>query len=91
MNRNKKFILNIISDALLVFGVSMLPSLAVAVIRGEDAVTGAIGPAALLFAAAGLAGRKLSGKLDAQVRPRIWYMTTFFILFSRFFWDPNRV
>ena len=78
MNRNRKFILNIISDALLVFGVSMLPSLAVAVIRGEDAVTGVIGSAAVLFAAAGLAGRKLSGKLDAQVRPRIWYLTTFF-------------
>ena len=78
MNRNKKFILNIVSDALMIFGVSMLPSLAVAVIRSETAVTGVLGAAALLFAASGLAGRRLSGRLEAQVRPRIWYMTTFF-------------
>ena len=78
MDRNKRFILNILSDALMIFGVSMLPSVLVSVICGETQVTKAAGAAAAVCIAAGFAGRKRSGRIEAQVRPRIWYMTAFF-------------
>ena len=78
MTRNRRFILNILADALMIFGVSMLPSLLVAVIFREDQPALATGAASLCCFIAGLAGRQMSGGLEAQVRPRVWYMTTFF-------------
>lgn len=78
MTRNRRFILNILADALMIFGVSMLPSLLAAVIFREDHPALATGVAALCCFAAGLAGRAVSGGLEVQVRPRVWYMTTFF-------------
>ena len=78
MDRNRRFILNILSDALMIFGVSMLPSFLLSLICRETQVTGVEGIAAALCIGAGFAGRSRSGKIEAQVRPRIWYMTAFF-------------
>ena len=78
MNINKRFILNIMSDALMIFGACMLPSVFVSVMWNEAEVTSAAGTAAAAFIVTGSTGRRFSGRIDAQVRPRIWYMTTFF-------------
>lgn len=78
MSRNKRFILNIMSDALMITGVSMLPSLVLSMIFDESEATRAIGIAVAIFFATGFYGRNASGRIEAQVRPRIWYMTTFF-------------
>ena len=78
LNNNRRFILNIMSDALLIYGVCLLPGVAVSLACAEDAVTVSMGAVAALCMAAGTAGRSVSGRIKAQVRPRIWYMTTFF-------------
>ena len=78
MTRNSRFILNILADTLLIFGAGMLPSHIAAVIFNEDRAALVTGAAALGCFIAGTAGRQVSGGLEAQVRPRVWYMTTFF-------------
>lgn len=78
ISNNKRFILNIMSDSLMVFGVSLLPSIAVSLLCGEDQVTTGMGAVSAACMTCGLAGRAVSGKIEKQVRPRIWYMTTFF-------------
>lgn len=78
MNNNKRFILNIMSDAVMIFAVSLIPSVAVSVICDEDAVTQSMPLIMLSYLFLGAAGRRYSGRISAQVRPRIWYMTTFF-------------
>ena len=77
-NKNIRFILNIMSDALMIFGVSLLPCLAVSVIYDRRNVVQSIAVMMVITFAAGFIGRQISGKMSTQVRPRIWYMTTFF-------------
>ena len=78
MNRNRKFIMNITGDALMIYGAFLLPSFVLSVICGEMPVTRGVGFISALCILGGFYARQRAGKIEAQVRPRIWYMTTFF-------------
>lgn len=79
MNANKRFVFNMMSRALLTAGVAFLPSAGTALLAGETAAAKSIGITSLVCLLAGGAGRAYAGAVRDAVRPRIWYMTTFFI------------
>ena len=66
------------SSALLISCLFMLPSLAAAVLLEEFAVINAFTAACIFSFFFGLACRKLGGEINAQVQPRIYFMTTIF-------------
>lgn len=78
MNRNKRFIMNIMGDALMIYGVFLLPSLVLSIICHETPVTMGVGFISAICLLGGFFARQRAGKIEAQVRPRIWYMTAFF-------------
>jgi len=78
MKASKKFILNNMSSALIISGLFMLPSLAAAILLGEFAVINAFTAACIFSFFFGLVCRKLGGEINAQVQPRIYFMTTIF-------------
>lgn len=78
MRKNSRFILNIMSDSLMIYGAALLPSVVAGTLCGETAEMRVILAVAVICFAAGYAGKIVSGRLDVQVRPRIWYMTTLF-------------
>ena len=78
MGNNRRFILNILSDAVIVFSVSLLPCVFVARHYGETPVMQSMSAVMLISSGAGAVGRIVSGRIKEQVRPRIWYMATFF-------------
>lgn len=70
--------MNIMGDALMIYGVFLLPSLALSIICHETPVTKGVGFISSLCVLGGFFARQRAGKIEAQVRPRIWYMTAFF-------------
>ena len=78
MNKNRRFILNIMADALMIFALGLLPCLITALLLDGEEVAKGIGIVMVLSFISGMSGRIVSGKMETQVRPRIWYMTTFF-------------
>ncbi len=79
MNANRRFVLNMMSRALLAAGAAFLPSAGAALLMSENAAAKSIGITSLVCLIIGGAGRIYAGAVRDAVRPRIWYMTTFFI------------
>lgn len=66
------------SFALEISSIAMIPSLCAAWYYGEDSVSGIIAVTILTGLAAGFAGHRIVNSRITQVKPRICYMTTLF-------------
>lgn len=78
MRNNKNFVVNIVSSAFVIYGAAMIPSLLTALLCKEsDAIRGLL-VTFITCAVIGALGIRFSRRLHEAVRPRIWYMSTFF-------------
>lgn len=78
MNNNKKFILNILSAALEIYGLALLPCIAVSAVMRETMTYLPLTLVCLFSLVSGFIGRRMIRSSIHQVRPRICYMTTLF-------------
>ncbi len=75
---SRRFVLNIMSRALIVAGAALLIPAIAAILLDEDAAARGMGGVSVACILLGCVGMALAGRIRNAVRPRIWYMTTFF-------------
>lgn len=76
LTNNRKFIFNIVSTAMLIYGVAMIPSVLMCIRYHEDLCSKPMMVISLICITLGLQGNRLLKTNVVSVKPRISYLTT---------------
>lgn len=78
MNTNRNFVLNIMSIAVMIYGIAMIPSLVVAYRYNEVSVYSVMSVIVVICGIVGIMGYRFLGRDLANVKFKYCYMTTIF-------------